>query len=778
MKSFWNFLKKNKLYGFVNLVGLTVSMAFVLLLAAYVQRQLTTDSFQKNADRIHLIASGAHLDMGYWLDKHLKNNFPEIEKGCCVANRSRACEFQIDGATVYGSATCADSNFFEIFSYELIAGNKADWRVSANQCMISQKFANIYFADKDPLGREIILQNEEEIPLTVCGVFSDFGNSIIKTPDVLLRGDLMPKFNPAHDESMNNATAGLCFVMTYPGADLQARQADMLEWMKQNWWVYSVGAFDKVRMIPLRDVYFLKEGNGDWSGTLQLGNRNLVSLLLAMCLLLLAFAVLNYVNMSTALMGFRAKEMATRRLVGAGKSGIFLKIIIESTVICCISMLLAVLMAELFAPAASQLLNYQVSVFGAVSPVNILLVLAFIAVLGFVAGLVPALLIQKAQPIEIVRGTLRRKTKTVYSRIIIVIQNVVAVVMLVSALTMWLQIRHMINADLGYNTKDILVFENELGTTGELRPAIDKLNSMSCVEMVGQGNEIPLGGTNNMTMTLDNGDFVTFQRIEGDDNYFKILGLKIKLDNHSADKEAVWLNEYAFKEMGIDETTTEVSLNGGEYKPQIAGIYYDFKIHPLEAAQCAAMISNWGESPDDNYPWTLLIKTTGDHATARQRVEAAFKSVFPDKIFNAKYIEERIEQGFRDERRVLSVVFIFTLLSILVSALGLFAMSSYYMQQEIRSVSVKKVFGAEYSGVLRELVLSFMKMVGVAFVLGIPLGWYVMNRWLSGFGHRIDLYWWIFALAGLTVMLIAAVSVLYQSVKTASTNPAEALKKE
>jgi putative ABC transport system permease protein len=296
--------------------------------------------------------------------------------------------------------------------------------------------------------------------------------------------------------------------------------------------------------------------------------------------------------------------------------------------------------------------------------------------------------------------------------------------------------------------------------------------------MVGQGNGIPLEGTNNMTMSLDNEDFISFQEIKGDDNYFKILGLRMKQDNHSGDKDAVWLNEYTFKLLGIDETTTEVSLNDGGYKPQIAGIYYDFKIRPLEAAQSAALITNWGESSDDNYPWMLIIKTTSDHAAARQQVEVAFKQVFPDKIFNAKYIEESIEEGFRDEQRVLNVVFIFTLLSILVSALGLFAMSSYYMQQEIRSVSVKKVFGAEYSGVLRELVLSFMKMVGVAFVLGIPLGWYVMNRWLSGFGHRIDLYWWIFALAGLTVMLIAAVSVLYQSVKTASTNPAEALKKE
>ncbi|MBR5957889.1 MAG: FtsX-like permease family protein, partial [Salinivirgaceae bacterium] len=509
--------------------------------------------------------------------------------------------------------------------------------------MISQKFANAYFADKDPIGRTIEVQWREAIPLTVCGVYDDFGNSIIKTPDVLLRGDLMPKFNPAHDERMNNAAAGLCFVMTYPGADLQARQNDMLDWMKQNWWVYKIGAFNKVRMIPLHDVYFLKDGNGDWSGTLQLGNRSLVNLLLAMCLLLLAFAVLNYVNMSTALMGFRAKEMATRRLVGAGKSGIFLKIIAESIIVCCISMLLAVVLAELFAPAASRLLNYQVSVFAAVSPVNILLVLAFIAVLGFVAGLVPALLIQKAQPIEIVRGTLRRKTKTVYSRIIIVIQNVVAVVMLVSALTMWLQIRYMIKADLGYNTKDILVVDNGYGTSAELRPVIDKLNALSCVDMVGQGNGIPLEHTNNVTVTIDNGDFVSFQQIDGDDNYFKILGLKMKHDNHSANKEAVWLNEYAFKELGVDETAADFTFY--DQKAQIAGIYYDFKIRPLEAAQSAALISNWGESPDDNYPWMLIIKTTSDHAAARQQVEAAFKEVFPDKIFEAKYIEESIEEG-------------------------------------------------------------------------------------------------------------------------------------
>ena len=772
MKSFWNFLKKNKLYGAINLVGLTVSMAFVLLLAVYIQRQLSTDSFQKNADRIYVIANEDNVTMGYWLDKHLKNNFPEIEKGCCVANVASADAFTIGGELVYGSTMAADSTFFEMFSYDLVEGNKADWRVSWDRCMVSREFANVHFGDKDPIG-QVVTYNNGNYQLTVCGIYEDFGNSILKAPDVLLRGEIMTKINSANNEGMSNAGSGICFVMAYPDADLQARQGDILDWCEKNFWVYK-SQYDKVRLIPLRDMYFLNEGIRYGSDTIQFGNRSFVNLLLAMCLLLLAFAVLNYINMTTALTGFRAKEMATRRLVGADKRSIFLKVISESTLICGISMLLAILLAEALAPAASRILEYQVSIFKAITPVNVLLVLGFIVILGILSGLVPALLIQKAQPIEIVRGTLRLKTKTVYSKVIIIVQNVVAIIMLVSALTMGLQIRHMISADLGYNTKDILVVDNAFGQTGQIRPLLDRLRAEPCVEEVGQGDGIPLGGTNNWTMEMPDGHWVSFQQIQGDDKYFDILGLKVKQDNH---QRAWWLNEYAFKQIGIEETATEFqsAKNGTR---QIGGIYYDFKIRPLEADQSAALIYNRGENPDDDYPWVLLVKTTGDQAAGKKQVEAACKEVFPDRLFEAQYIEEMIEDGFADESRVLNIVLIFTLLSILVSALGLFAMSSYYMQQEIRSVSVKKVFGADYSGVLKELVLSFMKMVGIAFVIGVPIAWFIMNRWLSGYGHRINLHWWIFALAGLAVAIIAAISVLYQSVKTAQTNPAEALKKE
>ena len=604
--------------------------------------------------------------------------------------------------------------------------------------MVSREFANAHFGDKDPLGQVITFNNNGDYPLTVCGVYEDFGNSILKAPDVLMRGEIMTKINSANDEEMSNAGSGICFVMTYPGADLQAKHDDVLDWLKENFWVYK-RQYEEVRFIPLREMYFLEDGNRDGTGTIQFGNRSFVNLLLAMCILLLAFAVLNYINMTTALTGFRAKEMATRRLVGADKRSIFLKVIAESTLICGISMLLAILLAEALCPTVSRLLEYQVSIFKVVTPVNMLLVLGFILVLGILAGIVPALLIQKAQPIEIVRGTLRLKTKTVYSKVIIIVQNVVAIIMLVSTLTMGLQIRHLVSADLGYNTKDILVVDNAFGNTGQIRPLLDRLRAEPCVEEVGQGDGIPLEGTNNWTMEMPDGRWVSFQQIQGDDKYFDILGLKVKQDNHQPNKW--WLNEYAFKQIGIEETATEyqTAKNGTR---QIGGIYYDFKIRPIEADQSAAMIYNRGENPDDDYPWMLIVKTTGDQAAARKQVEAACKEVFPDRLFEAQYIEEMIEDGFA------------------------------------RSVSVKKVFGADYSGVLKELVLSFMKMVGIAFVIGVPIAWFIMNRWLSGYGHRIDLHWWIFALAGLAVAFIAAISVLYQSIKTARTNPAEALKKE
>ena len=779
MSSFINFLKRNKLYSAVNLLGLSLSMAFVLLLAVYVTSQLSTDSFQKNADRIYVIAQKETLSTGYWLPRHMKANFPEIERSASYSSNGLQ-EYKIDGNTVNARTSYADSSFFDIFSFPLVEGDFREWKASTSGVLISESFAKAQFADKDPVGREIRFDGADSTvsTLTVSGVFKDIENSIIKPCDIFLRGEIMTITNLANDERMSNSGSSTCFVMAYPNADLPARHDDILKWCRENWWTFSSdygGDENDVRIIPLRDVYFLSDGNEDYNDSLILGNKTTVMLLAGMCFLLLLFAILNYVNMTTALSGFRAKEMATRRLIGATKGGIFLKMIIESTIICAAAMVVAILLGEALSPAVSKALNYDISIFKAVSPASVLVCVLFTVLVGVIAGIVPALIIQKAEPIEIVRGTLRLKTKTLYSKVIIVIQNVITVVMLVTAFTMFLQIRSMINAPAGYNTEDQITISNEYGRAGELAPLINKLKAESCVEAVGLGDGYPMFDTNNWTMSTESGREASFQLVKGDSAYFNILGIRKKQDNHTPD--CYWLNEYAYGVLGIDETATEFTTKY-DRTMQIGGIYYDFKIKPLLEEQHPALIYQYDEYPADRWPWTILIKTTPDHKEAFVRVKAVIDEMYPDKIFDASYVEDDIKMVFSSERRVLEIMVIFTILSLFVSALGLVAMSSYYMQQERRTVSLKKVYGADYNSVLWGLVAEFMKMIGVAFIIAVPVAWYLMHTWLNGYSYRIGLHWWIFVAAGLFTAVIAALAVLWQAIRAARTNPAIELKKE
>lgn len=781
MNSFLNFLRRNKLYSAVNLLGLSVSMAFVLLLAVYVGKQLGTDSYHENADRIYLVADGESLSTGYWFQRHLKANFPEIEAASAYS-RAGTMEFTIDGETVNAKTSYADSSFFDMFSFPLAEGSFEEWKASKDRVLVSESFARTYFGDKDPVGRTVrfnALAAEEAPELTIAGVLKDIDNSIIKSCDIFVRGEYMTLTNGANDEEMSNSGAAVTFVMAFPGADLESRTPDILSWCRKNYWTFSPerGYGDNiVRIIPLRDVYFLQNANEDYNEGLNIGSRRTVTLLLTMCLILLLFAILNYVNMTTALAGFRAKEMATRRLLGATKGSIFLKMIVESTVICAIAMCFAVLIGEAFAPVASEALNYKVSLFQSVSPLGVAACVLFTLLVGFVAGLLPALVIQKAEPIEIVRGTLRLKTKTLYSKVIIIVQNVISIVMLVTALTMFLQIRSMINAPVGYNTKDQIEIANYFGRSGDLAPLVDRLRSESCVEAVGLGDGYPMFATNNWTMALENDKDASFQLIKGDKGYFDILGIRKKQDNHVADNYW-WLNEYAYGVLGIDESAAEFTTkSNGTF--QIGGIYYDFKIKPLLEEQHPALIAQSDEYPANGWPWMVLVKTGTDHKEAMARVKAVCEEVFPGKFFSAEYVEDEIRNLYTAERNTLKIMLLFSVLSLLVSALGLVAMSSYYMQQERRTVSLKKVFGADYNSVLLGLVAEFLKLIGVAFILAVPVGWYLMHGWLAGYSYRIGLHWWIFALAGLFISAVAALAVLWQSVRTARTNPAAELKKE
>ena len=772
MKSFFNFLRRNKLYSAINIFGFSISIAFVMLLAIYAGDQFRTDAFHANADRTYLVCDSEMLSNGYYMSRHLRDKFPEIE-----AAASYSCagvkEFTLGGETLQACLSYADSSFFDIFSFPLESGSLADWKSAQDRVLLSASYARKLFGGQDPVGKSITMDEHNYI---ISGVFADIKGSAIKSTDIIMRGENLELVNPFNNARMSDAAGAQCFVMTCPGIDLRAFKDEILDYHKEIFWVYKQGFNTDIRIIPLREIYFKSAECEDINSSFVRGNWSEVLILLTMSILLLVFAILNYVNMTTAISGLRAKETATRRLVGASGGQVFLSSMRESWVICAVATVIAALLAQAIAPAMSRFLNYHISVIDSATPLNIGICLLFTLAVSLLSGLAPSLMIQRVNPIEIVRGSFRLKTKTLYSKVIIVVQNVMSIVMLVVVITMSRQISSMIDAPLGYDISRQLTLDNNFGKTAELAPLIDALESESCIEAVGLGIGHPLTGVDGWTMEMSGGKYQSFKSIQGDAAYFDILGIRVKRDNRLTGG-GWWFNEQAFREAGIPEDSSEMTVSNGKY--DISGIYCDFRCGNILDPQSSIILRRYADGfPAQRWPTNFLIRYSGNRREVADRVSAACARLFPGKEVKMTFLDTALEEMFADESRVLAIMRMFTLLSILVSTLGLIAMSSYYMQQERRTVSLKKVFGADPRGLLLQLVLEFVRLVGVAFGISVPLSWGLMDRWLQNYSYHIALSWWIFALAGIFAAVISALAVLHQSVRAANTNPVEELKKE
>lgn len=785
MKSFWNFIRKNGLYAFINLFGLTVSLAFVLLLAVYVNRQLTTDSFQKNADRIYIYANENFIGSAYYLQKHLLDNFPEIEKATSLFSMNAIGSLSVgEGQRVLThKTTYADSSFFEIFSFRLLEGSNEAWKASDRSAVISKSFADTYFSDRDPIGQPLEYTSPEgdSYIFTVAAVMEDIDHSVIPYCDVLCRAEVLTGLNAVNNESMDNSGGFDTFIMTWPDADIQSRIPDIREYLGKTWWIYSWNMVDKVFFIPLRDLYFYNRAES-LAGNILQGDRRLVGILMAACIILLLFAVLNYINLTVAQSGRRAKEMATRRLLGSSRNGIMSRMIFEATVFAAVSTVLAIVIAEALSPYASRLLEYDFSVWKELNPVIVLLIVTGVAAIGLLSGIIPAMVISRAKPIDIVRGSFNLRVRSWYGKVLIVLQQVVSVVMIAVSLTMFFQIRAMINAPLGYNTEDILnVSSGIFISSDQVRAFRDAVERLPMVEAAGSGDGIPLGGTNNNTIEYQD-KLISFQIIQGDAAYFDILGLKVKQDNHLDDKTAYFWNEYAFKETGLPESASEAIFGNahGSMTMKIGGVYYDFKINPLLSEQHPGLIRKFDIYPEDRTPWNIIIKTTGSHEEAYNRIAEVYESINPGGPFEAHFIEDQIADAFAEYTRMQIIIIIFTVIAIFVSSLGLFAMSTYYIRARSRNIAVQKVFGADKELIMKQIISSYIILSLIAFAISVPVSRLLTAKWLEQFSYQTAPWvpWLLILASGLLACLVAFLTVLYQSLKAVGTNPVTTLRRD
>ena len=759
---------------------------FVILIADYTLRQLTCDDYHAKADRIYVIGNEECITSGYYLQKYLRDRYPEIESTCAVAVSGQSTDAMqpVEAGQGKYSATIlfADTTFFRIFDFELLEGDREQALASRDNVVLSESFARKVFGTFNPMGQVIRFPDEEK-SYVVSGVVRDIDRSVIPNMDIIMRAERLCDINSANDERMSNSGAVTTFILARPGADLTAKIPDMLDYFKEIYWIYKGNVYQHVTLTPLRDVYFLSQNN---DGGFNYGSWPFVMILFGVGAVILLFAVMNYINLTVAQTGFRAKEMAARRLLGASRGEIILKLILESTFLCVVAFVIALFLAAAVEPGASRLLGSKIGVWQDMTPAVVACYAAFIVVLGVVAGFIPAMMVSRYKPVDIVRGSFRHRTKMFYSKVLITIQNVITIVLIATSLTIGLQIRHLISAPMGYNTADILDISTEifLGKK-QIAQFREELLREPCVEAVALGCGTPHDRGNNNTMQYGPDRMIGFQIFIGDSTYFRILGLERLRDNHLATREdgnnALFVNQYALQALGIAEDATNFKVGENyTYNYDIAGVYRDFQLgSALDELQ--PVLLKYYDSPEEflkkAYPWNILVKIHGDKTAAYNTVKSVFERISDGAVFTgAEYIEQEIEADYAQQRRILHIVGIFTLVAILISALGLVAMSTYYIQQKEQEVAVRKVFGSTRGEVLTRLVGNFMRLVGAAFVIAVPVAWYLLERWLQDYSVRISLSPLIFLASGAFAAAVAFVAVFWQSSRAADSNPVDSIK--
>ena len=503
-------------------------------------------------------------------------------------------------------------------------------------------------------------------------------------------------------------------------------------------------------------------------------------LFIAAGILLLVFALLNYISLTVAQIGFRASEMATRRLLGEQKWEIALRYIKEASILTVISFGLALLLIKTFGPYAKDLLGKDVALIDNLGITGIILMIFFVFLVSLIAGIVPAVIMARYKPIDVVKGEFATNGKMVLGKVFIGIQNVVTIATLCVALAMFVQFKYMLARDSGYEKDQIISIE------GGQRGAdyfVDELKQLPFVESVGWVQFSPVYSSRvGMTMNL-NGEDVQMEVMYGDSTAFRLLGFNVMKFNQNVPhtNNSLWLTEGALKGMELDYEAESVTLSGHSYP--ICGIIRDFQRGNRTIEDCASSNMVWWNMEfggDQYFPYlrTLVVKVSGDEQEAVTAIKKFYEPRDNGGHIYVNDLNSEYRKWFKSDENNLKLISIFAVLVIMLSSMAMLAMSTYYGKQQAKNWSVKKVFGCSRKEVFWSMVWGFIKVIGIAAVIAIPVGYLVIQKWLDGYPYRIDNYWWIYAVALMFIVLAAVITISWQAVKLMNSNPIKELKKE
>ena len=784
MKSYLRFLSRNKLYTAIEVVGLGIALAFVIVLGSYVLEDLNCDKSIRNAEEVYVLRNMNGMEeffVRHDMDEEMFSDIPGIKSMTQIIFEEDNLGGQTFMAEYLGnehyftSLLAVEDNFFDFFSFPLDSGNPVRNQPVHNGAVISKLLAEKIFGNENPIGKIIgipFASFDEKNEFVVEGVFPRFPNTSLPEADVIISHESYKECASKIWGSRNDVTEDpmVEFIRTERGSDIESIKASLTNVLNS---IAGRDEYYDIELVTLKD-YHRKYGHGSRAYG-RFRNTDIYNVYLNICMILAILSLLNYILLTVAYSHFRIKEMATRQLLGTDRRGVILRCTFEALFIIAVSMILAMLAAISCKDIFSSLLDTELHPMKTAGEYIIIIVTAVL--MAIPAGIASSIAIAKYSPVDIIKGQNRRQEKSVISKLFIGLEGCIAIASTAMLITVTRQNAFILNYPMGYE-KDNLIYL-DFKTSGPRY--LDQLKSLAFVEEAGAMNCLPM--YRYRVMFPNGGGALGY--IEAQRSAFDMLGIEIN-DYGETDfgptGEAMYLSEETMDAIPGAITDREWFTDDWGSRKPIRGTCSHFRTGTLKTFYseiCAALvIADWRaeHNPDEH---NYLVKVNGDEDTAAMKLQEMYKELgYDDKMISVKSLNQYLKDDIRKEKNLQNLLMTFVLACLLLTALAIAAFSGYYAQLRTHDTAVRKVFGESGLEVFRKTVWGFIAPVLVSAVAAVPTACFIASRWLEDYMVRVENSWFTYVAAVAFVLIAVFVSVVLQTIRLMRTNPAVVLKKE
>ncbi|HYE56511.1 MAG TPA: ABC transporter permease [Chitinophagaceae bacterium] len=792
-RSLW----KSKGFSFINIFGLAVGMACSLLIFLYVTDEKSYDTFHKDAKNIHRIVKDFINDDGSRipdattpaaLAPAMKRELPEV-----IEITRFMPEWGGRWLVKYGDKKMmeqkvwrADSTFFDVFTFPFIKGDPKTSFNDARSVMITESIANKYFGKEDPIGK--VLQMQPFGDMTVTGVIKDIPENAHFHFDFLVPWKQLPQSINTNWGQYNYYT----YAKIKEGTNMDAFAKKIQDLYERN----QEERHSIFYTQPLTGIHLTSRLKWELEPN---GDKLYVDIFTIIGIFILLIAAINYINLATAKSALRAKEIGIRKVSGAIRGSLIKQFLLESVVTCFFAAILAILMAQLLIPLVHTVTQKRLEVI--TNPAVFVYMAGAVTLVGLIAGTFPALYLSSFKPISVLKGFKMNESGVLNLRkSLVVVQFTISIVLIIGALVIMQQIRYIQSAKLGFDKEQVAVIRNTGALSATDRNAY--LNSVKQLQGVkkASGANIILGDKFSTSRISKRGSTkeqqVNFAVVGYD--YLDVVGIEMKegrgfSGNFPADTlnngipggplqqtiGSIVINETAAKELALDQPAVGQQLLWGtdgdtSYYVNVVGVMKDFhftslrnEIKPFAFLASASQFNN------------VTIKlSTGNIQNTLASLERLWKQFSQERPFEYVFLDENFAKLYTAEARFQKVFISLVILGILIACLGLLGLATYAAQQRVKEIGIRKTLGASVTGVVGLLSKDFLKLVFISLLIAAPIAWYMMNKWLEDFHYRVHLEWWVFPLGGFIAILIAFLTISFQTIKAAKANPVKSLRTE